>query len=263
MRSKIQKIKEIATSLNDNPKQWNYLSSIKYMLDSKLYVDSFCKDVQKVLEFVKNKRVKILDFGTGSGIFASSLFLLDNPDFKEIFAIDAVNHDTNNEISKDQIKNQTKLWDKLNSELVKVKFQQYDGAKIPFKDNTFDIVVAYAVIEHVGEENVERILKELKRVLKSDGLLFIFKTPRKFALTEHIAALLRIGSHEVLYSDKKIKDILAGHFSIVEHWKSDMVFEFPGKYTNLIYPILKNLGTMLYYSPFRIFAHHNNFILKK
>lgn len=50
--------------------------------------------------------------------------------------------------------------------------------KLPFEDGFFDIVVSFETIEHVDEKIQNAFLKEIKRVLKEDGLLII-STPNK------------------------------------------------------------------------------------
>ena len=47
----------------------------------------------------------------------------------------------------------------------------YDGKTLPFKDNTFDGVVSSEVFEHVF--NLEDIVKELNRVLKTGGEMLV------------------------------------------------------------------------------------------
>jgi ubiquinone/menaquinone biosynthesis C-methylase UbiE len=47
----------------------------------------------------------------------------------------------------------------------------YDGATLPFDDHTFDTVASLCVFEHVT--NVEAILNEISRVLKSGGRMII------------------------------------------------------------------------------------------
>ncbi len=51
---------------------------------------------------------------------------------------------------------------------------------LPFKEETFDLIVAENVLEHVrGQEDM---LKECRRLLNSDGVLFL-TTPNRFGLT--------------------------------------------------------------------------------
>ncbi|UCG90212.1 MAG: methyltransferase domain-containing protein [Candidatus Heimdallarchaeota archaeon] len=57
---------------------------------------------------------------------------------------------------------------------------------IPFKDETFDVVVALEVIEHVP--NVQQSFSDVKRVLKKKGY-FIFSTPIHQELWTHFDSL--------------------------------------------------------------------------
>lgn len=45
-----------------------------------------------------------------------------------------------------------------------------DGHSIPFKDETFDLIIYQAVLEHVADPQL--CIKEAHRVLKSDGLIY-------------------------------------------------------------------------------------------
>lgn len=47
-----------------------------------------------------------------------------------------------------------------------------NGMKLPFKDNSFDVITCLDVLEHIKED--ENYLKELNRVLKPKGKLIIF-----------------------------------------------------------------------------------------
>lgn len=55
----------------------------------------------------------------------------------------------------------------------------FDGNELPFDDDIFDLVYSFHVLEHV--ENVENSLSEIKRVLKSDGVVYV-GTPNKARL---------------------------------------------------------------------------------
>lgn len=56
----------------------------------------------------------------------------------------------------------------------KFPFKIGDVKNIPHPDNSFDIIVAAEVLEHITEP--EKALKEIKRILKPKGI-FIFSTP--------------------------------------------------------------------------------------
>lgn len=56
-------------------------------------------------------------------------------------------------------------------------FQIVDGYQYAFEDGTFDAIVCSEVIEHVGEP--ETMLREIRRLLKPDGIL-ILTTPIRF-----------------------------------------------------------------------------------
>lgn len=48
---------------------------------------------------------------------------------------------------------------------------RYDGYAIPFRDNVFDSVLAFQVLEHVFEPDI--FFGEIRRVLKPDGILLL------------------------------------------------------------------------------------------
>lgn len=59
-----------------------------------------------------------------------------------------------------------------------LQFFQANIAEIPFKDASVDVVISFETIEHVNYELQKLFLKEIKRVLKPDGLL-VMSTPNK------------------------------------------------------------------------------------
>jgi len=55
---------------------------------------------------------------------------------------------------------------------------------LPFEDASFDVVLSNHVIEHVGDEHVQRDhLRELKRVLRNDGIAYL-AVPSRWMLVE-------------------------------------------------------------------------------
>ncbi|GAH80665.1 unnamed protein product, partial [marine sediment metagenome] len=105
-----------------------------------------------------------------------------------------------------------------------VKFQFYDGKKIPFSDSFFDIVFTYAVIEHIPPDEVSNIIKEIKRTLKTNGLYYIFQLPQRTSYTEFIARKLGMESHPFLWDFQVIKKLLKKeNFDIIFSEKADML----------------------------------------
>lgn len=54
------------------------------------------------------------------------------------------------------------------------EFKLTDGRSIPYEDNTFDSVYSMLVFQHLPIEAVETYIKEVRRVLKENGV-FIFQ----------------------------------------------------------------------------------------
>ncbi len=44
-----------------------------------------------------------------------------------------------------------------------------DARYLPFKENSFDVVFSYSVLQHMSYENAEKVLSEINRVLKPGG----------------------------------------------------------------------------------------------
>ncbi len=70
-----------------------------------------------------------------------------------------------------------------------------DGARLPFEDNVFDIVLSDYVLEHV--EFPEQFLKEVYRVLKPGGSFF-FRTPNRYHYVSLIARCTPHWFHELI-----------------------------------------------------------------
>lgn len=52
-----------------------------------------------------------------------------------------------------------------------IEFKVASASKLPFRDNSFDLILFYETIEHV--QNPKECLSEIKRVLKRDGTLIL------------------------------------------------------------------------------------------
>ena len=114
------------------------------------------RDIPFILREYGKSDAKVLDYGCGTG---RSLRFIRDLGYSDIVGVD---------ISNDMI-----------NEAVKIdpngKYKVIESAKIPYEDNTFDIIFMSYVFLEVGDINeIIKILKEFKRVLKQDGhIIFI------------------------------------------------------------------------------------------
>jgi len=65
-----------------------------------------------------------------------------------------------------------------------VRFVKVKNEILPFKDETFDVVVLFDVIEHVS--NPEAIIEEVYKTLKPNGLLYVEFTPYYSIVGHHL-----------------------------------------------------------------------------
>ena len=103
----------------------------------------------------------------------------------------------------------------------KAKIMHASILDIPAKSSTFDGVYNMGVMEHFTSEEDEKILKELRRVLKPDGKIVLFWPPRygptvvvlnttHFVLNNILKRNIRLHPEEVslIGSKKSIEEIL-------------------------------------------------------
>lgn len=107
-----------------------------------------------LVESVCLKKGKMLDIGSGGGTLTESLTYY-YPEFK-IFGCDVSQKAIR--LAKQHGKG-------------KVKYAQIKKQKLPYRDNFFDVVLCLDVMEHVPD--IHFFTKEIKRVLKKNGLFFL------------------------------------------------------------------------------------------
>ena len=106
-------------------------------------------------EFLYGK--KALDFGSGVGrdlLFMNKLGL-------DVYGL---------EISKEAVEKANNM---ILNKGYEARSRVYDGKKIPFEDDFFDFIISFGVLDHMLFDKAKKIMKELKRVLKKDGLMLI------------------------------------------------------------------------------------------
>ena len=137
----------------------------EYYRAFKAYTDINSKEYQKRIEELKpyllgfmKRKGKVLDLACGVGGFS---FLLEDHGF-EVIGVD---------IDEEMIKKATEYAKEKSS---KVKFIMGDARNLPFEDETFDYVLFLGnTTVHFLPKDLSEVFKEVKRVLKKDGLFLI------------------------------------------------------------------------------------------
>ncbi len=116
------------------------------------------------LEMENFENKKILDIGCSYGWFEKYV----GKKAKEIIGIDLDEKDL--ESAKKEVKEKN------------IKFRKNSALDLnKFKENYFDVVVMFDVIEHIPKNTEKKALKEIKRVLKKNGKLLISTPANNFS----------------------------------------------------------------------------------
>ncbi len=105
----------------------------------------------------KDKCKTILDLGCGNGRHIKYLAK------KYFFVVGA-------DIAEDVLKTARK-------NVKKAALLKSDMEKMPFLDGSFDAVISISTIEHARIEKIRKTLKEIKRILRHNGILIVLTEP--------------------------------------------------------------------------------------
>ena len=93
-------------------------------------------NIEGSVEYVKCKSIprdsKLLDIGCNTG---STIFNLHQYGFTNVYGVD---------VEKNSINHGRKIYAQISDRLI-----DYDGVKLPFEDDSFDVVTMFDVIEHI------------------------------------------------------------------------------------------------------------------
>lgn len=98
--------------------------------------------------------------------------------------------------------------------------QQEDAYNLSFDDNTFDLVFSFRFIRHFGSDNREKILQEVRRVLKPDGVFVMGVLNKNMLRGEYIEQFTGAWDKsifdEVYTREEIIEEMQAFGFELVE-----------------------------------------------
>ena len=134
------------TFIKNQQEYWNSVAETKNF-PTPFQIELFSEYVEK--------RGRILDVGCGYGRVLNELH---EAGFKELYGVD---------FSSGMIARGKRLYPELNLAV-------NEDEKLPFADNSFDAVLLIAVLTCVvRDEEQRKMLNEIKRVLKDDGILYV------------------------------------------------------------------------------------------
>ena len=139
--------------------------------------------------------IKILDWGCGRGHIT---YLLKKHGFNVTACDRDTRTDTNSAFQIDR--------PILSEQRIDVVPLQND-VELPFRSSEFDCVVSFGVLEHVANDLGS--LKEIRRILKPHGLLYIVFLPYSLSWTQALARLAGDRYHDRLYWRRDVSGLAA------------------------------------------------------
>jgi len=143
--------------------------------------------------YIKNK--KVLDLGSWTGPYASLIYDLA----KEITAVDV----------------EEKALKVLKKNLPKIRCVKSFSDNLPFKNGEFDVVTFWDVIEHIPLGNELLTLKEINRVLKKNGYLFLATVNKNF-WSDLLDPAYYLAGHRHYTKKQLIKMLIDSGFKVEE-----------------------------------------------
>jgi len=156
----------------------------------------FCrhkKAYDNVIHFIENK--KVLELGCGSGFGANILSKYT----KNLSAVDR------DEKALERAKAANETVDFYNADIL-------DG--LPFEKNSFDAIIAFQIFEHIHPDNSLQFLKEINRILKTGGHLYLTTPNRKIRLLPFQKPTNKY--HKIEYTAKSLSKVLSNVFSEID-----------------------------------------------
>jgi ubiquinone/menaquinone biosynthesis C-methylase UbiE len=213
--------------------KWNEEHAEKHDLDKFYNHPNFIFryiEIKRIKELIKLAEIKdtdkVIEVGCGAG------HILERVPKGKLYGID---------ISEIQIKRAKERLGK------KVELAKAPGEKIPYEDKFFDKILCSEVIEHVLDPLP--LLKEMKRVLKDDGILSL-SIPNENLINFTKKALKKTGLTRILEPKKSGWD-LASKDNLDEWHLHEFNLQLIKNYCDGIFKLEKISSIPLFLVPFR------------
>ncbi len=207
MNIKLKSFKKIVLSIyvfikSQNINNGYYIKAFSKILnnDVDIYVNYHnYKLINK--HFCRSNNECVLDLGCGLG--DKSIILKELFPLFDIYGLETTNYDDPDHVEHKPHLFFEKIYPILNKKY-NINLGLYDGLNIPFEDSFFDIIVLYAVIEHIAPENRKVFMDTISKKLKKDGYIVITRCPRFWGLMEFISRKLKLGAHPWVLKKKEL-----------------------------------------------------------
>lgn len=143
-------------------------------------------------------------------------------------------------------------------DVIKINRGDFNFQEIP--DYSVDTVFASNFLEHFGDEDLEKIMKEVKRILKPKGKLILMQPNYRLSVKNYFDD----PTHKKIFTDASLESFLLSHnFKILLKKPKFLPFSMRSN-SSLIPDFLLPLIVRAYiYSPFKPFAGQMLFVAEK
>jgi SAM-dependent methyltransferase len=216
--------------------------------NSYLYLLHYLKAFSEARFRKKSCCLRILDWGCGKG---QCTYLLRHLGFK------VVSCDVERNADDSTFGQETPIITKENIQVIPLR----DTVKLPFESESFDIVLSMGVLEHV--ENDLESLREIGRILKSQGLFFCFFLPFVGSWTQYVMRSRGDNYHDRLYTKAKVNSLLRETgFELEDIWHRQLFPKNSVRYP--MYHAFESLDQALVrFTPLRYLATNLEFVASR
>lgn len=180
--------------------------------------------IKELTRFEKNESLDVLDVGCGDGL--SAWFMRRYFPQWSLQGAD---------ISSESIERARE------KKIERARFFVFDGATLPFPENSFDLLFLSGVLHHISFSKHLAFLQELFRVLKAGGRLYLFEHNPYNPLTRYLVKTCIFDQHAKLLFPFYARKILAeSGFSQIR--KRFTIFIPPTRILRGLLKIEKHLG---------------------
>jgi len=174
-------------------------------MDGRAAAFNYIRIAELVKSYAEGRRVgmPILDWGCGYGQVSWLL---------QLRGVDVVSFDVEQRPARESIP-------VLNS--IKIDCKD-DTVALPYESGFFGGVLSVGVLEHVPD--IHGSLKEINRILRPGGLLFLFMFPNRYSWAEWIAERRGASPHPVKFTMRETVKVLRAHGLDVESkWRRNFL----------------------------------------